>query len=318
MTETPLVSVITVSYNTCADTLALIESLDHHVSLPIEIIVVDNASSDGTPQEVQLRFPRCRSIVLPANVGFSRANNRGLAVALSPHVLLINSDAVVTAGALERMVALLDRRADVAIVAPRTREGDGTIQLSFGDDPSPWTERRQRRLMLGLRARDAATMRQIEARAAVEHEPDWVSGACFLARRETLLRVGGFDESFFLYQEDADLCRRVRATGQRILFTPDAEIIHHSGRSGAAISHLVRMEYHRSHILYYRKHNGSLATLLIRCRVFLAGLTDWKRAWRASATPAERLARRRQALEICRLAWSSRPSPLLSRLAGDI
>jgi GT2 family glycosyltransferase len=110
---------------------------------------------------------------------------------------------------------------------------------------------------------------EVEAMAAVEHEPGWVSASCLLARRTALLAVGGFDEGFFLYEEDVDLCVRVRAAGWRVVHTPAAEVVHRAGRSMAQAPEAARMAYHRSHLRYYGKHEGLLATLALRA--LLAG-----------------------------------------------
>ena len=107
------------------------------------------------------------------------------------------------------------------------------MQVSTGPDLAFSAERRQRELVQGVARRDAAALAEAERRHAREHEPDWVSGACLMARRECLEAVAGFDEGFFLYEEDADLCRRARAAGWHVLFTPLAEVAHQLGHSMA-------------------------------------------------------------------------------------
>ncbi len=161
------------------------------------------------------------------------------------------------------------------MVSPRTRGTDGTIQVSSGPALTPLSEWGHRRLVRGVRARAPAALARAERIHAEEHEPAWVSAACLLARREALLAVGGFDEAFFLYEEDVDLCARVRRAGWRILFTPRAEVLHHLGRSMEKAGSRADLEYHRSHILYYRKHNGRAPLALLRARVFLLALSRW-------------------------------------------
>jgi GT2 family glycosyltransferase len=127
----------------------------------------------------------------------------------------------------------------------------------------------------GVRRGVPEVLREAEDRHAREHEPGWVSGACLMARREALEAVGGFDEGFFLYEEDADLCRRLRGAGWRVIFTPAARISHQLGQSMARVPQRARLEYHRSHLLYYRKHNGPLdrgALRLVLLGQALAGL----------------------------------------------
>ena len=129
-------------------------------------------------------------------------------------------------------MALLEARPDVGIVGPATRNADGSPQVSFGPDLTPSSEWRQRRLVRAVQARDPQVLRaRLEARCSREHEPDWVSGSCLLARRSLLEALGGFDERFFLYEEDVDLCVRARQAGARVVFTPTARVIHRLGRS---------------------------------------------------------------------------------------
>lgn len=265
----PRVSAVLVSYNTREHLLRALASL-RAVTLPCEAIVVDNASADGSAEAVEGAFPRTRVLRGASNQGFAAAMNRGIGAAAGTYVLALNSDAELQAGALEAMAAILDARPDVALVGPRTRNADGTIQLSFGPDLAPLDEWHQARLVRGVRRRDPRVLAAVEALAARERDADWVSGSCFLARREALLAVGLFDEGFFLYEEDADLCLRLRKARHRILFTPAAEVVHAQGESGKG-SDLARREYDRSHLRYYRKHNGRFLTLLLQLSLALRG-----------------------------------------------
>ena len=266
----PKVSAIIVSYNTRQLLLECLESL-RTVTLPLEVLVVDNASTDGSVEAVRGRRPDVGVIVNRENLGFSKANNLGLRAARAPYVLVLNSDAAVRPGAVETMVEILDTRADVGVVGPRTVGADGAIQVSFGPDLTPWNEWRQRKLVRGVKAGEPAALRRAESLASVEHQPAWVSGSCFLARRELLLRLDGFDEAFFLYEEDVDLCVRVRAAGARVLFTPRAEVVHHLGRSMDKAASRAAAEYRKSHLYFYRKHNGLISRLLLRAWLALAG-----------------------------------------------
>jgi len=293
------VAVVVVSFNTCEELRRCLRSLADHPTLPLQVIVVDNASADLSPETVRREFATVLLLENEENLGFARAANRGLREARAPYILFLNSDAEVRPGALETLVALLDARPEVGVVAPRTRGTDGTIQVSSGPALTPLSEWGQRRLVRGVRARVPAALARAERIHADEHEPVWVSAACLLARREALLAVGGFDEAFFLYEEDVDLCVRVRRAGWRILFTPAAEVLHHLGRSMQRAGSRADLEYHRSHILYYRKHNGWLPRAFLRARVFLLALSRWA----AALGPGpERQARRRDAGRLLRAA----------------
>jgi N-acetylglucosaminyl-diphospho-decaprenol L-rhamnosyltransferase len=116
----------------------------------------------------------------------------------------------------------------------------------------------------GVRERRPEALAEAARRGAQEQDVAWVSGACLLARRRVMEEVGGFDEAFFLYEEDADLCRRVRQAGHKVVYAPRAEVLHHLGRSMARDPERARREYDQSHLLYYRKHNPAWQTTLLR------------------------------------------------------
>lgn len=257
------VAVVLVSYEACAPLLEALAALERDPGLPIETMVVDNASSDGSPAAVRERFPSVGVIANPDNRGFAVACNQGVRETRAPLVLFLNPDAVLAPGALATLVGLAESRPRVGVVGPRTRSVNGDIQVSTGPDLSLLSEWRQRRLVLGVARRDPRALAEAETLHGVEHQPDWVSGACLLARREALEAVSGFDERFFLYEEDADLCRRVRAAGWQVLFTPAAEVRHAKGASMARDPERARREYDRSHRLYYRKHCGPLQRILL-------------------------------------------------------
>ena len=274
----PRVSAIVVSYNTRDDLLRCLEALGAQAGVPLETIVVDNASTDGTVDAVRARFPDVHLIANAANLGFSRANNLGLGRARGSFVLVLNSDCEVRPGAVAALCAILEARPDVAIVGPRTVGTDGAPQVSFGPSLTPLAEWRQGRLVRGVKAGDADALRRARALAGHEQEPDWVSASCFLARRAFLEAIGGFDESFFLYEEDVDLCVRVRAAGGRILYTPEAEVVHHLGRSMDRAPALARLEYHRSHLRFYAKHNSAAERIALRAWMAARAAWGWLRA----------------------------------------
>jgi GT2 family glycosyltransferase len=237
---------------------------------------------------VRARFPGATVVENADNAGFSRANNQGLRRGQGGYSLILNSDAEVGAGCVEAMAAILDGRPDVGIVGPRTRFPDGRIQVSFGPMLSPRAEWRQRRLVRGVGRGDPRALREAEAMAATEQEPAWVSGSCLLARRRALDSVGLFDEDFFLYEEDVDLCVRVRAAGWRIVFTPAGEVVHHLGSSMPASGG--RLEYHRSHLRFYGKHHGRGRQLLLLALLAARGGLGWLAASGAQADEDRRAA----------------------------
>jgi N-acetylglucosaminyl-diphospho-decaprenol L-rhamnosyltransferase len=273
MTAARIAAVI-VSFNARDDLLRCLASL-RLVKEPLETVVVDNASGDGSRDAVAQSFPDVRVLASDENVGFARATNRGIAASRAPYVLVLNSDAEVRPGAVETLASILDARPRIGVVGPRTLSSDGTVQVSFGPDLGLRSEWRQRRRVRGVRRRDPAALRLADTAASREREPDWVSGACLLARRSALEAVNGFDEGYFLYEEDADLCLRLRRAGWGVLFTPAAEVVHHLGRSVKSAPERSRLEYHRSHLRYYRKHNGLLATAALRALIGVDAVLGW-------------------------------------------
>ncbi len=274
----PVVSVVIVSFNSKDDLLRCLASLRAHVTLHCEVVVVDNASADGSADAVREHYPWVRLVENAENLGFGTANNRGFLETRGPYVLVLNSDAEVKPGTVEGLMGVLEHRPEVGLVGPRTLNVDGTVQVSFGPMLTPVREWRQRRLVKGVRARTRRQVDRAEAMSRVEHEPVWVSGSCFLARREALEAVGGFDEQFFLYEEDVDLCVRVRAAGWSVLYTPDFEVTHRLGASMGSAQERARLEYHRSHLRFYEKHSGKAPTALLRVALALRAAASWTRS----------------------------------------
>ena len=257
---TPALSIIIVSFNARTDLERCLESLKAAPPVaPHEILVVDNGSSDGSADAAR-RWPAVIVIEMGGNLGFSRANNAGIRASRGASILLLNSDTVVPAGAIDRLLAELDGDADVAVVGPRLVDGGGRAELSFGRMIGPFNELRQKRLQRSDAVDTMTRQRQY---------PDWVSGACLLVRRADAEAVGGLDERYFMYTEDVDFCAALRARGRRILFTPDIEVVHTRGRSAASAPLATREHYRRSQLAFYEKHHRRWAPLLkLYVRIF--------------------------------------------------
>ncbi len=284
MSATSRVAVVVVSYEARETLLATLAALREHAGLPVELVVVDNASRDGSAEAVRERHPEALVVANADNAGFGRACNQGWRASRAPLVLFLNPDAEVGPGAVAGLATLLEQRPEIGAAGPRTRSADGTIQVSTGPDLGWIAEARQRRLVRGVARRDPRRLAEAERRHSLEHEPDWVSGSCLIARRTALEAVSGFDERFFLYEEDADLCRRLRAAGWRVVFTPGVEVRHQLGRSMAKAPARARLEYHRSHLLYYRKHNDALSRVALAALLAARGALSWASAALAGDT----------------------------------
>jgi N-acetylglucosaminyl-diphospho-decaprenol L-rhamnosyltransferase len=239
----PDVSIIILSYNGRVDVERCLTSLrDAPPVRPHEIIVVDNASTDGTAEVVR-RFANVQLIVADANRGFAAGNNLGIRASRGAAVLLLNNDTIVPAGAIDTLLAALDAHPDVAVVGPRIVDGEGRAELSFGPMTSPLGHVRQK-----------LALRQVETLTRREQYPDWVTGACLLVRRADADAVGLLDEGYFIYMEDVDFCAAIRARGRRVLFTPAAQITHFRGRSFSSKARN-SLAHSRSLLIFYRKYH---------------------------------------------------------------
>lgn len=260
-------SIIVVSYNTRGDLVNCLDSLCRHPPEALhEVIVVDNASTDGSAETAE-GYAGVRVIRRATNGGFAAANNDGLRVATGEFVMLLNSDTVMPPRVADRMLARIRRAPDVAVLGPRLVDAAGNAELSFGAMLNPYTEWRQRRLVQGLAVNDPDVVARVDAMTRLEQRPDWVSGACLLVRRTDADAVGGLDERYFMYTEDADFCAAIRARGRGVLFTPEAEVIHLRGRSAATAPAATRAAYERSHLAFYRKHHPLWVPFLLLFRL---------------------------------------------------
>jgi hypothetical protein len=258
-------SIIIVAYNSERDLPRTLETLtqppprtDH------EIVVVDNASTDATRSVLLTQWPRVRLIESDANIGFARANNLAVRSTASDLVLFLNPDTLVPSDTIDRLVSALDRRPEVAVVGPRIVDANGRPELSFGAMISPWTELRQKLLVRG-NDRGWPPFTTLANRLSRQTRlVDWVSGACLLVRRTDLEQAGGFDERFFMYAEDVDLCASIRARGRGVLFDAGVQVVHLRGRSAASAPKATQDAYRRSQIAFYAKHHPAWRSTLER------------------------------------------------------
>ena len=262
---TPAVDVLLVTFNAKDDVRQCLASLADHPPRALgRIVVADNASSDGTPDAIRQEWPAVRVLALERNLGFGAANNRALALADAPLVLFLNGDTVVPAGAVDRLIERL-LATGAAAAGPRLVDAAGRPEISFGAELRPLSEARQMARQWLARRPEAPARAYVDRLVGRERFVAWVSGACLLARREAVAAAGGFDERYFLYEEDVDLCAAIRRRGGRILFTPAATITHLGGRSARTAPGAARAHYDRSHLAFYEKH--------------APGWTPWLRWW---------------------------------------
>jgi N-acetylglucosaminyl-diphospho-decaprenol L-rhamnosyltransferase len=284
------VSVVIVSYESrellarCLEALAV----DAARAASTEIIVVDQASRDGTAAWLAAEHPGVKLVALGENVGFGAGNNRGAERARGRWLLLLNNDAFVRPGAIDELVRFAEGRPEIGAAGPRLLWPDGRLQRSCRRFPTVF------RL-----ATEFLYLRKLAPRSRIlngfyygefaHDEPsrvEWVTGACVLVRRELFERLHGFDEAFFLYSEEIDLLYRAAQAGAETWYDPAAEVVHVWGASAGRASALTLEEQARSHVRYLCKHASSATARRARL-VLLAGLR-----LRARRSPAYRDAAR--------------------------
>ena len=249
-------AIIIVNYNTRAELEACLRSIhEPRPAVSHDVVVVDNASLDGSADAVRSTRPNVHLIEPGENVGYARANNRAIRATATELILLLNSDTVVPRGAIDALVRELDAHPRVSVVGPRLVDGDGHPELSVGSMIGPFNEARQRLRGSILDRRIPLLSRWVGRTLSRRHDPDWVSGACLLVRRADADAAGLLDERFFLYGEDVDFCASVRRLGGRILFVPEIEVVHHRGRSGLTAPVRRQVAYRRSQLAFYAKHH---------------------------------------------------------------
>ena len=253
-------SVIVVSFNVRELLVHCLESLTSDLAgLAAEVVVADNASIDGTVDAVRQRFPRVRVLENDRNLGFGAANNQALKITSGQAVLFLNPDTEMRPGAASTLVRHMTEHPDVGVVGPRLHYPNGIIQSSRRSFPTPLTGLIESTIVQRWFPKTGLLRRYYRDGNSDDQtqDVDWLVGACLLARRETIDRVGGFDERFFMYSEELDWCYRVREDGWRIVYLPDAEVIHHEGRSSEQNRARRSQTFLESKSRFYEKRFGA-------------------------------------------------------------
>jgi N-acetylglucosaminyl-diphospho-decaprenol L-rhamnosyltransferase len=254
-------SIIIVCFNSRDVLFRCLESIwDALPSFPFEVILVDNGSKDGGIEEARRRFPETRIIETGSNGGYAGGNNIGFANARGVYVLFLNPDTIIQDGAFNRLVQRADSDPEIAIVGPSILRIDGTRQRSCFRAPcirealakTFWLHR-----IPGYISAYGYPGEYREEQYRDEMEVDDVTGCCLLARKAILNEIGVFDEDYFLYFEDTDLCERVRKHGYKIFYDPSASIVHVGGATTIKHEIWCRIQFERSHQRFFAKHRSS-------------------------------------------------------------
>ncbi len=224
---------------------------------PMQTIVVDNGSSDGSIELVRSRYPRVVLDVAPANRGYGAAANRAIARCGAPYVFLLNSDTVLAPGTLAALAAYLDAHPRAAIVGPRLRNPDGSLQVSCYPFLGTFQSFLEKTALAPVLARVPVLRDRYLLVHSTHDRPrvvPWVLGAALAIRRSAFEAVAGFDESFFLYAEEVDLTYRLKAAGWEVHFAPVADVVHAGGASTRRYRGEMVAQRTESAIRFYRRH----------------------------------------------------------------
>ncbi len=245
---------------------------------PFEVIVVDNASTDGSREHIARQFPSVVLVANPANLGFAAANNRGIRVSRGELVLLLNPDTVVHAGGLAALCAVMDQRREAGVVGCRLVFPDGTLQRTVRTFPSVWNLFCDAFFLTTLLRFIPAFSRYYlpQFDYGREQQVDWVIGAAFLIRRSLIDRIGVLDEQFYMYTEEVDYCYRAVQNGFQVWYTPSAEIVHFWGGMNAFNRRVITWS-NASMLLFFQKHFRGIS------RAILSGLLIAGMALRVAA-----------------------------------
>jgi len=250
----PSVAIIIVTYNSRDEIGACLESLVGQTEpFRTTITVVDNASTDGTAGLVRSSFPAVQVIESGGNLGFAKANNIGIRATKSDYVVILNPDTVTPPGGMQTLVRGLASHQDAAIAGARLLNERGFPELSWGPPISPWGELKQKVIGALYYRKVRRIVRYIDKLSRTARKVAWVSGACMVVRRPDLEAVGLFDERYFMYTEDVDLCMAMRKRGRDVLYMAPAEVLHSRGKSAAKNPDTERMR-RKSQLAYYQKH----------------------------------------------------------------
>ncbi len=260
-------SITICSWNTVADLRACLQSLRNAAGeADFEVVVVDNASEDGSADMVAAEFPEFELLRQHVNLGFTGGHNLAIRERRGRDVALLNSDTIVHPSAIRRVTEFMKDRPEVGIVGPKLLNPDGSLQFSCRRFPNP-VGAAFRNTLLGRIFPNNRFTRDYLMTDWGHDEPrevDWVSGAAMFIRSELIAQIGGLDPDFVMYCEDVDLCKRAKNAGWKVMYLPDAVITHAIGRSSDQAPNRMIARFHISMLRYYTKHIMPESVFLLR------------------------------------------------------
>ncbi len=282
----PRLSVVVLSWNTKDLTLACLHALFAEAPRHSrEIVVIDNASHDGSADAIAAAYPQVVLVRNTENAGYSGGNNQGARLATGEFLCLLNSDTEVRAGALDQLVDWLLEHPDYGMAAPRLVHPDGRVQtacMRFPGLATAWCfDTFWGRFWPGSLVEHRYHMRDFDHLSS--RDVDQPPGACCVMRTAEYQELGGLDEELWLFFNDVDICRRLWSRGRRIRYVAEAEVMHHEGASTRGFQKFLVM-WHRNRMAYYRKHYGGWVMPYIRLCVRMRAWQEWVAAGRRNPT----------------------------------
>jgi len=249
------VSIIIVNWNTRELLKKCLESVIWETRTPHEIFVVDNASPDDSAGMVRANFPSVHLIANTTNRGFAAANNQAIQLARGEYVLLLNPDTKVLDRAIDTMVGCLDAAPEVGAVTSKLLNGDGSLQKNVGNFYSFWATLLENRILPTLFPNSAFLAKRFVAfwDHASRREIDWARGAVMLVRRKVIERIGLLDEQFYIYGEEVDWCWRIKKAGWKIMYLPEARIIHYGKAASSQRKIEMFIQNYKSAFIFLKK-----------------------------------------------------------------
>lgn len=265
-------SIIIVNWNTGQLILDCLRSVFRDLTTSeVEVFVVDNASTDGSPQKVAGQFPQVMLVQNSENAGFARANNQALQRCQGEYIVFLNPDTEALPGALPALSSFLDLHPRVGACGPRLLNSDRSLQPSCS--PSPTLRREIFRLFHLPFVRMDGYYEMSHWDISQPHLVDVLLGACLLVRKDVLDQIGPMDERFFIYSEEVDLCRRIQRAGWELMWVPTAQVIHHGGQSTQQVAGEMFLRLYEGKLAYFRKHYGRIAGWVYKAILFITAVS---------------------------------------------
>ena len=267
-----MISVIIVQYNNSRLTHTAIESFIKHHTCNYEIILVDNGSTEQNAVEFTKDIPNIKLICLDKNLGFGKANNLAAQKSLGDILLFLNNDTVITSEFLSKIETEFNKDSSIGIIGPKLYNPDGSLQLSYGNLPSVFVEFADKLFYALVDKKNKLVLNYLKKKYLKKEFTGWVTGAALSITKKLFLELNGFDESFFMYFEDKDLCKRVNDSGKKVVFSPESSLIHLRGASlNEPNKEFLDRKYRESQLIYYKKHKSKFEQILLKAYLRISG-----------------------------------------------